>query len=1639
MSDLYAGNNNGVTSVAYGVNNYGQVVGTMPVTVNDANNSPHPFTHAFSWQGSVTDLTPNYYGNSAAYGINDAGQIVGTIGTAGVKWQGGSSSTLPSGTSTPAMINNVGQIVGTYSSGGSSHAFLVQSGTLTDLGAIQGSTPVRINNKGQVTGGFYNTGAGQYYPSVWQNGVVVTIPTLSGIPAGWSITSINGINDSGTVVGQGTLSGSSRGFYLTSPQLLNYAIAGKPYDPKANGGEDSASTPTDDLCGTHGMCVPNAQLLSASLNLNDTPIGYQPPKGPPAYIRLTYNHRDSVAPSSTSSHVGPNWTLNVISYIQDDPASPGQSVTRNVAGGGIVDYTFEAGQFNTTTGAFGPEKQTGAILKRTPATGFSASASYELSFPDGAKQIFSYPDGSFNYPRRAFLTDIVDASGQGLHFGYNYLQGTFGAINCTPGCPQLQSVSDANFRATNFVYGDASNVLRVTRINDPFGRHADLAYDGSGRLSSITDVIGIQSSFTYDTTDPTFIKKLTTPYGDSNFVFGQDTATDRRWLTLSDAVGNTEKVEYRGSSASGIAACDKNTSDASCSVSTSVPTGMPNGINNADLDKRNTFVWNKWMYANGYGSDYTQANVTHWLKDGAGNPVGIPESVKPLYESRIWYNYPGQNDPSTPGTLSVPRATGRVITDPLYGQAPQNQVYQSQYNSLGKPTLTVDPYKVSGNNNEGRTTRMTYDASGVDLLTVEQKTGSGTPGTWATIASYVYTDPTEQPTSIHKPIRYTDAAGQTYKFKYNGDGQLIYAANPYNDTTYNEYHPSGKLLRTTMPVPSVNWNTIDYGTDINGAPTGASNSSALRDTAITYDSADRPYDVTDRMGLVKRFGYDNLDRVTRVDYAPGTAGTTYETNTYTNLDLTSHRDRLGRVSTDVYTANRQLWLSFNASGTRRGFTYYPNGALQGYYDENDHPTIYGIDGQGRANAVVYPNGNQTNYYYDDGGRMRTIVDLDGSNQRWRNIKYNVDNSVHIRDYTNPANPSDPVVLATTTATFTYDPWFPGQMTSMADASGTTNYTYKTVGTVGALQLATENPPTVSGDADKITYTYDQKGRLASRQIGIGTASVLPQESWVRDTYGRINRHIIPDGNLFYYDFNGASNQVTMRAFRNQALTEIDPLNTRTMMSYDTAANDSRLLTINNPPYDNSAPGARDFTLNWGSSPANPYVPATITDSAGGPGGAWGQRVWTMGYDARDRLTSAVAADRSYSFTLDAPGNATSFTSTHYPSGGLYSFNSTYNTSNQMTVANGNALIYDPYGNLVTHTNYRSFKYDAENRLIEVDFPAAPADKVEMQYDGLGRRTQIKSTIGGVVTTRNLQWCAQTTSPPFQGAAEEICVERDASGGMQRMVYPEGEYRANGGRYFYERDQTGNIRDVMKMAAGLTTAARDSSFNYTPYGGVDGKDGTAEPLQQFAGLLYEKNSNLFLSRTRAYAPWIGRWLQRDPIGQNGGSNVYEYAGASPINKIDPSGLQGVRPGLIETMRPTIGVPPAAGINEGAGNYADYLQENGEMMGDLATLYRATSAAVAGASNQSMREDIEKAKVCTSFGNSMSADQPLWCGPGGCADSVRQQWLDATGGLVYPQIIESFKKRFEPAPSRLVSTPMRGNDFGNSVLFPNVGPG
>jgi RHS repeat-associated protein len=55
-------------------------------------------------------------------------------------------------------------------------------------------------------------------------------------------------------------------------------------------------------------------------------------------------------------------------------------------------------------------------------------------------------------------------------------------------------------------------------------------------------------------------------------------------------------------------------------------------------------------------------------------------------------------------------------------------------------------------------------------------------------------------------------------------------------------------------------------------------------------------------------------------------------------------------------------------------------------------------------------------------------------------------------------------------------------------------------------------------------------------------------------------------------------------------------------------------------------------------------------------------------------------------------------------------------------------------------------------------------------------------------------------------------------------------------------------------------------------------------------MYYPQSALFLSATRAYDPVAGRWINRDPIREHGGINLYGYVGDKPIRFIDIWGLQ-----------------------------------------------------------------------------------------------------------------------------------------------------
>jgi len=219
MQDL--GTLGGSQANAYAINGFGQVVG-FSVTSNN-------LTHAFLWtkSGGMQDLGTLGGGQtSLAHGISNLGQIVGTSGNHAFLWanSGGMTDlgTLGGGQSSAGGINDFGQVVGiSLTSSGLNHAFLwTKNGGMQDLGTLPGdsySQAYAINDLGQVVG--VSQQGSTERASLWEKkGGMQDLNTLIPANSGWVLIYATGINFWGQITGYGVLNGEGTAFLLT-PRL----------------------------------------------------------------------------------------------------------------------------------------------------------------------------------------------------------------------------------------------------------------------------------------------------------------------------------------------------------------------------------------------------------------------------------------------------------------------------------------------------------------------------------------------------------------------------------------------------------------------------------------------------------------------------------------------------------------------------------------------------------------------------------------------------------------------------------------------------------------------------------------------------------------------------------------------------------------------------------------------------------------------------------------------------------------------------------------------------------------------------------------------------------------------------------------------------------------------------------------------------------------------------------------------------------------------------------------------------------------------------------------------------------------------------------------------------------------------------
>ena len=104
---------------------------------------------------------------------------------------------------------------------------------------------------------------------------------------------------------------------------------------------------------------------------------------------------------------------------------------------------------------------------------------------------------------------------------------------------------------------------------------------------------------------------------------------------------------------------------------------------------------------------------------------------------------------------------------------------------------------------------------------------------------------------------------------------------------------------------------------------------------------------------------------------------------------------------------------------------------------------------------------------------------------------------------------------------------------------------------------------------------------------------------------------------------------------------------------------------------------------------------------------------------------------------------------------------------------------------------------------------------------------------------------------------------------------------------YTYEANGNVGQLVDGTTGAVVA----HYEYDPFGTTLTASGTAAEANpfRFSTKYTDADTNLLYYGYRFYSPYLGRWLTRDPIEEEGGINLYGFVSNNAINKKDYLGM------------------------------------------------------------------------------------------------------------------------------------------------------
>jgi len=102
------------------------------------------------------------------------------------------------------------------------------------------------------------------------------------------------------------------------------------------------------------------------------------------------------------------------------------------------------------------------------------------------------------------------------------------------------------------------------------------------------------------------------------------------------------------------------------------------------------------------------------------------------------------------------------------------------------------------------------------------------------------------------------------------------------------------------------------------------------------------------------------------------------------------------------------------------------------------------------------------------------------------------------------------------------------------------------------------------------------------------------------------------------------------------------------------------------------------------------------------------------------------------------------------------------------------------------------------------------------------------------------------------------------------------------KYFYHYDGRGNVTQLTNDSQNVV-----ANYTYDAFGNTVAS-GAGVGLNTYRFSTKEQIGGLYYYGYRFYSPGLGKWINRDPIQESGGINLYQYVNNAPIINVDNYG-------------------------------------------------------------------------------------------------------------------------------------------------------